>query len=74
MDIFGQGLGFWLGLVAAIFILLHIPSCDVHWANRLKPFSTLLKKYHRPTLVLATIFALVHVILAIVGLAFNIWI
>ena len=26
-------LHFWTAFVAGIFILLHIPSCDVHWAK-----------------------------------------
>jgi membrane protein DedA with SNARE-associated domain len=74
MEIVGQTLGFWVGLVAAIFILLHIPSCNAHWAQRLKPLSSYLKRHHALTLNLATLFAIVHVILAVVGLTTRVWI
>ena len=66
--------GFWTAFVAGIFILIHLPSCSVHWADRLKPLSVYLKKYHVLTLNLATIFALVHIILSLVGLIFGVWI
>jgi len=72
--VFENTLHFWTSLIAAVFILLHIPSCNKHWAHRLKPFSKYLKKYHNQTLILATIFALIHVVLTFIGLIFNIWI
>ena len=65
---------FWTSFIAGIFILLHIPSCNVHWANQLKPFSNYLKRYHNETLVLASLFALSHIILTVIGLLFNVWI
>ena len=74
IEILGRDLGFWLGLIAGLFILLHIPSCNKHWADRLKPFSLFLRKYHDLTLVLATLFALADVALALVGLVFGVWI
>jgi membrane protein DedA with SNARE-associated domain len=72
--LFGKDIGFWVGVIAGIFILLHIPSCNKHWAARLQPLSKHLKKYHNLTLNLATIFALLHVILSFGGLVFGIWI
>ncbi|MBR9698847.1 hypothetical protein GOV09_00115 [Candidatus Woesearchaeota archaeon] len=67
-------IGFWTAFIAGIFILLHIPSCNKHWAHRLKPLSTLLERVHNQTLILATIFALVHVVLSLLGLFLDIWI
>tara|TARA_Y100000034_G_C6694995_1_gene306200 strand:+ start:283 stop:489 length:207 start_codon:yes stop_codon:yes gene_type:complete len=57
---------FYTSIIAGLFILLHIPSCNIHWATRLKPFSTFLKQHHRLTLDLATIFAITHLFLAII--------
>ncbi len=74
MTIFEQGIGFWAAFVAGIFILLHIPSCNEHWASRLKPLSNILRKYHNQTLILATIFASIHVILSLIGLILRVWI
>ena len=73
-EILGRDVGFWMGFVAGLFILLHIPSCNKHWADKLKPFSLYLRKYHDLTLILATLFALAHIVLALVGLVFGIWI
>ena len=70
----GQHIGFWLAFIAGIFILLHIPSCNKHWAYRLKPLSKYLSKVHNQTLILATLFAIIHIILSLIGLIFNIWI
>jgi len=67
-------IGFWTALFAGILILLHIPSCDFHWASRFKLLSRALFQYHRLTLNLATIFAIIHVVLAIIGLLFEVWI
>ncbi|MBT3324152.1 hypothetical protein HN840_01925 [archaeon] len=61
-------ISFWTSVISSIFILLHIPSCNIHWANRLKPFSKYLKKYHNLTLNLAAAFALIHVIIIFVEL------
>ncbi len=69
-----QTIGFWTAFIAAIFILLHIPSCNKHWASRLKPLSTFLSDYHDLTLKLATVFALAHIILSLVGLVFGVWV
>jgi membrane protein DedA with SNARE-associated domain len=74
MEVLGQTLGFWIGLIAAIFIMLHIPSCNKHWAQRLKPFSSYLARHHSLTLNLATLFALVHIALSLTGLVTGIWI
>ena len=62
---------FWTSLIAAMFILLHIPSCNKHWAYRLRPLSKYLSRFHDQTLILATIFAIIHIILAGIGLIFN---
>jgi len=61
--------GFWVGFMAGIFILMHIPSCDWHWAARIRPLSNILKKHHRLTLNLATFFAIAHMVLALLQLA-----
>ncbi len=74
IEILGRDVGFWMGLIAGLLILLHVPSCNKHWADRLKPFSLYLRKYHDLTLVLATLFALAHIVLALVGLVFGIWV
>jgi len=74
VEILGQTIGFWSAIVAGIFILLHIPSCNKHWAYRLKPLSKYLVRFHDKTLILATLFAIIHIILSITGLVFNIWI
>jgi hypothetical protein len=74
VEILGQNIGFWSAFVAGIFVLLHIPSCNKHWAYRLKPFSEYLRKVHNETLIIATIFALLHVFLSLLGLVLNIWI
>jgi hypothetical protein len=74
VEILGQTIGFWSAFVAGIFVLLHIPSCNKHWAYRLKPFSKYLKKAHNETLIAATIFAVLHIVLSFLGLLFNIWI
>jgi len=70
----GQHIGFWISMVAGVFILLHIPSCNKHWAYRLKPLSKYLARFHDQTLILATLFAIIHIFLSITGLIFNIWI
>jgi len=59
---------FWTALIAAILILLHIPSCNKHWAKKLKVLSGFLSKYHKLTLNLATLFALLHIVLVILDL------
>jgi hypothetical protein len=69
-----QTIGFWTSFIAGMFILLHIPSCNKHWAYRLKPFSTFLSRYHSFTLNLATLFAIIHIILGLVGLITGVWI
>ena len=74
ITLLGKDIGFWAAFIAGLFILLHIPSCNRHWAARLKPFSTFLRRYHDLTLVLATILALVHVALSIVGFVFGVWV
>lgn len=74
MEIIGQTVGSWTGFIGAFFILLHIPSCNQHWVHRLKPFSDFLKEYHDETLLMATVFAIIHIILDLIGLTFNIWI
>ena len=74
MLLLDQTIGFWTGFIAGFFILLHIPSCNDHWANRLKPFSNYLKEYHNQTLIWATVFAIIHIVLDLIGLIFNIWI
>lgn len=74
MDILGQTIGFWVGFIAAIFIMLHIPSCNKHWANKLKPFSSYLSKHHTLTLDIATVFAIAHIVLVLIGLIFGVWI
>ena len=66
-------IGFWASLIAAIFIMLHIPSCNEHWASRLRPLSNVLRKYHNQTLILATIFALIHIVLSLIGLISGVW-
>jgi hypothetical protein len=73
VEILGQTIGFWSAFVAGILILLHIPSCNKHWAYRLKPFSNYLGKVHDQTLFLATLFAIIHIFLSIIGLIFNMW-
>jgi len=65
-------IGFWVSLIAALFILLHVPSCNIHWADRLGPFSRYLRKYHDLTLNLATAFAVAHIILIILKVSLNI--
>ncbi|MCK4252683.1 hypothetical protein KAX97_14645 [candidate division WOR-3 bacterium] len=74
VEILGQTIGFWSAFIAGILILLHIPSCNKHWAYRLKPFSNYLGKVHDETLIIATIFAILHIVSSLLGLAFNIWI
>jgi hypothetical protein len=74
ITIIEQDLGFWIGIIAGIFILLHIPSCNLHWAARLKPFSKYLRRYHDETLIVATLFALIHLTLGAIGLITGIWI
>ena len=66
-------IGFWTAFISGLFILLHIPSCDFHWASKIKSLSTFLTKYHRPTLHLATIFAIIHIFLSLLGLIFGVW-
>ena len=68
MEIIGQTLHFWTGLLAGILILVHIPSCDTHWAEKLKPFSDVLQRHHMLTLRLATLFALLHITLSLIAL------
>ncbi len=58
VEMLGQTIGFWSAFIAGILILLHIPSCNKHWAYRLKPFSNYLGKVHDQTLIIATIFAI----------------
>jgi len=72
--IFGHDIGFWFGILAGLLILLHLPACDYHWADRFGKVSAFLKKHHLLTLRLATTFALIHILLAIMGLGFGIWI
>ncbi len=74
MIIVGQTIGFWTAFIAALFILLHVPSCNKHWALRLKPLSTYLSKHHDTTLIIATIFALAHIIMSLAGLIFGVWV
>ncbi|MBR9693098.1 hypothetical protein GOV07_04180 [Candidatus Woesearchaeota archaeon] len=64
---------FWLGVIAALFILLHMPSCDAHWADKFGAVGKWLRRYHTPTLRIATIFALVHLLLIVFGFVFGIW-
>jgi len=71
---FHQNITFWTGFIAGLFILLHLPSCDVHWANKLGKFSGFLSKHHYFTLRLATFFAIIHVFLDLIGLVFGVWI
>jgi hypothetical protein len=72
--IFGYHIAFWCGLLGAILILLHVPSCSKHWAQKLPFISNSLSKYHKQTLGLATLFAFAHIILDIMGLVFGVWI
>ncbi|MEE9525958.1 MAG: hypothetical protein V3V78_05120 [Candidatus Woesearchaeota archaeon] len=77
MNILGQTLGFWSALLGGVFILLHVPACNQHWAARihkLHPLSDFLEKHHDTTLNAALIFALVHITLSLIGLIFKIWI
>ena len=74
MEIFGESISFWTGFIAGLFILLHIPSCNKHWAARLRPFSIFLTKYHDLTLDLATGFAIIHLVLDLIGLISGVWI
>lgn len=69
-----ETLHFWTAFIAGIFILLHIPSCDVHWANRLKWLSNALSEHHQFTLRAATLFAILHLTLSLVGLLTGVWI
>jgi len=74
VETLGQTIGFWSAFIAGFFILLHIPSCNKHWAYQLKPLSKYLARFHDQTLILATLFAIIHIFLSIIGLIFNIWI
>jgi hypothetical protein len=74
VNLLGQTIGFWVAFMAGIFIMLHIPSCNRHWAARLKPFSKYLKKVHNETLGMATILAILHICLSLVGLITGTWI
>lgn len=44
------------------------------WAARLRPFSIFLTKYHDLTLDLATGFAIIHLVLDLIGLISGVWI
>ena len=72
--VFEHTIHFWTSFIAGIFVLLHIPSCNKHWAYRLKPFTKYLEKIHNETLIIATFFAAIHIILSLTGLLFDIWI
>ncbi len=66
-------IGFWTSFAAGIFILLHLPTCDYHWADRLKTAAKYLRKYNKSTLNLAALLALVHIILSLIGLISGVW-
>ena len=68
MNIINHTLTFWTGLIGAIFIVLHLPTCNAHWADKLPLISKTLRKYHNPTLYIATISGIIHIILAIIEL------
>jgi hypothetical protein len=75
MGIFlGQTIGFWTGLLGAVFIVLHMPTCNTHWAQKLPLISKPLASHHHLTLSLATVFGFGHLMLAFLGLVFGIWI
>jgi len=74
MEIIGQTIGFWSGMIGAVFIVLHMPTCNKHWAQKLPFISKPLAKHHNLTLGLATLFGLTHIILAITGLISGIWV
>lgn len=57
-----EQISFWAGVISSVFVILHLPSCNVHWANRLKPVSKYLKKFHSETLGIAVSFAIIHLI------------
>ncbi len=70
----GETIGFWAGLLGAIFIVLHMPTCNKHWAQKLPFISKPLAKHHYLTLGLATIMGFTHITLGLLGLIFGIWI
>jgi|TARA_Y100000310_G_C20441240_1_gene696216 hypothetical protein len=68
MEIIGHTIGFWSGMIGAIFIILHMPTCNKHWAQKLPFISRPLAKHHTLTLTLATLFGFIHIILGIIHL------
>lgn len=72
MEIIGQTIGFWTGLVGAVFIVLHMPTCNKHWAQKLPFISKPLSKHHYLTLSLATFFGFTHIILALVDIILGV--
>jgi hypothetical protein len=74
MEIIGQTIGFWSGMIGAIFIILHMPTCNKHWAQKLPLISKPLSKHHNLTLGLATFFGFTHIILGITELIWGIMI
>ncbi|MFC1769348.1 hypothetical protein ACFLZX_06320 [Nanoarchaeota archaeon] len=54
-----------IGFLAAIFILLHVPSCSQHWAQKIPGIAQKLAQYHNLTLNLAMILAFLHILLIV---------
>lgn len=68
----GETIGFWSGIIGALFILLHMPTCNKHWAQKLPFISQHLAKHHTLTLTLATTFGFMHLILGFIELVWSI--
>lgn len=64
---------FWTGFISGLFILLHIPSCSLHWADKMPKISKVLRRYHDETLNIAVTFAIGNIFLVLAGFIFGIW-
>lgn len=64
----GETIGFWSGMIGAVFIILHMPTCNKHWAQKLPFISRSLAKHHTLTLSMATTFGFLHLILGFISI------
>jgi len=72
--IFGQSLIYWSGILTGVFFVLSFLGCCCNLRLAKNKFFNLAQKYHKKIIYLAVVFFIFHLVLAVLGKNFKIWI
>ncbi|OIO48313.1 hypothetical protein COX74_02490 [bacterium (Candidatus Gribaldobacteria) CG_4_10_14_0_2_um_filter_41_16] len=72
--IFGKNLVYWSGMLTGVFFVLSFLGCCCNLRLAKNKFFRLAQQYHKKIIYFALVFFFLHLVLAVLGQNFKIWI